>query len=84
MRGGERCPVSRFLIIAGKVWLFLAALLILLSYASILYTDGFAKLAAILSPFNIWNLFAVGITLLPGIGLLELGKRLDKRRQRVR
>jgi hypothetical protein len=43
MLGGGRCPVSRFLIIAGKVWLFLAAFLILLGYASSLYNDGVVR-----------------------------------------
>ncbi len=74
--------MSRFLIIIGKIWLYVAAFVILLGYVSILYNDGFWKLAAILSPFNIWNWLAVVITLLPGIGLLELGKRLDRRGQR--
>ena len=74
--------MSRFLVITGKVWLYLAACLILLGYVSILYNDGFGQLAATLSPFNIWNWLAVVITLLPGVGLLELGKWLDNRGQR--
>jgi chorismate mutase len=71
--------MSRFLITIGRIWLYVAAFLILLSYVSILVDDGFGELAAILSPFNVWNWLAVVITFLPGIGLLELGKKLDRR-----
>lgn len=44
--------MSRALIIAGKAWLYLAAALILIGYASILYLEGWGRLQDILSPFS--------------------------------
>jgi hypothetical protein len=70
--------MGRVLIVVGKAWLYLVAATILLGYASILYFEGWGKLQDTLSPFNVWNWLAVVITLLPGIGLVELGKKLDK------
>lgn len=64
---------------AGKVWLWLATVFILFGYAAIWYFDGWGELQTILSPFNIWNIAAVVITLVPGFGLLKLGDYLSKR-----
>jgi len=69
------------LIVLGKIWLWLAVALILLSYASIWWFEGFGRLQEILSPFNVWNLIAVVLTLAPGFGLLKLGERIRDRRQ---
>jgi hypothetical protein len=72
--------VGRALIVIGKAWLYLAAMVILLGYASILYFEGWGQLQQILSPFNLRNWLSVGITLLPGIGLVGLGAKLNKAR----
>jgi len=66
--------------VLGKVWLWVAGALILLSYASIWWFEGFGKLQEILSPFNVWNLIAVILTLAPGFVLLKLGERIRDRR----
>ena len=71
--------MARTLIILGKVWLCLAGGLIALGYLSILYFEGWGKFRETISPFNIVNWLTVLITLLPGILLAELGKRLRDR-----
>jgi hypothetical protein len=72
--------MAKFLKMLGKVWLIIAALLIFMGYASIWYRHGFSELMEVLSPFNIWNLIAVLVTIAPGIGLIKLGERLDVRK----
>ena len=68
------------LIVLGKIWLWVAAALILVGYASIWWFEGFGKLQEIVSPFNVWNVIAVVLTLAPGFGLLKLGEYLRERR----
>jgi len=68
------------LIVLGKIWLWVAGAVILLGYASIWWFEGFSKLQEIVSPFNIWNVIAVILTLAPGLILLRLGERLRERR----
>ena len=41
------------LIVLGKIWIWVAAALIIFGYASIWWFEGFSKLQEILSPFNI-------------------------------
>ena len=70
---------------ARQVWLWAAATLILLGYASIWWFEGFGKLQEVLNPFNVWNVIAVILTLAPGFGLLKLGERIrDRQPTRVR
>ena len=68
------------LMVLGKVWLWVAGALILLSYASIWWFEGLDKLLEIMSPFNVWNFIAVVLTLAPGFVLLKLGEHLRARR----
>jgi hypothetical protein len=56
----------------------LAGALILLSYASIFYFEGWGKLQEIANPFNLVNFIAVIITLAPGYGLIMIGEKLSK------
>jgi hypothetical protein len=67
---------------AGSVWVALAMILILASYAMIVWHDGWWRLTEILSPYNIWNFAAVVITLSPGLGLLWLADWIEKRNPR--
>ena len=47
--------MATVLIAIGKIWLWLAGALIVLSYASIWWFEGFSKLQEVASPFNVWN-----------------------------
>ncbi|MGA8435804.1 MAG: hypothetical protein WB713_13655 [Methyloceanibacter sp.] len=73
--------MSRALIIIGKAWLWVAAAFIALSYALILYFDGWRKLTEIVSPFNVVNWLTVIATLAPGYGLVKWGEKIERRRQ---
>lgn len=64
---------------AGRVILGLAMAMILFGYAVIWWTEGFSRLTDILSPFNVWNVIAVVITLAPGFGLIKLADWLEQR-----
>ena len=64
----------------GLVWLYGVAMVISFSYAWILFTQGFSKLAEIISPWNIWNVLAVGIALAPGLFLLWLAQKMEVRK----
>ena len=71
--------MGRTLTIIGKVWLWLAGIIILIGYLSILYFEGWGKFQETISPFNIVNWLTAVIVLLPGILLSEWGKRLQDR-----
>ena len=64
--------------VIGTIWLYLAAGFIILNIGLIWYYSGFERVMEVFSPFNVWNLIAVGITAAPGLGLLYLSDRLDK------
>lgn len=65
--------------VLSKAWFTLAILFILTGYALVWYTQGFAALQEILSPFNITNIVAVIVTLLPGFGLKMLAGKLENK-----
>jgi len=71
--------MGRTLTIIGKVWLWLAGIIIVIGYLSILYFEGWGKFQETISPFNIVNWLTAVIVLLPGILLAEWGKRLQDR-----
>jgi len=71
----------RLIRIAAYIWITLAVIVMLLSYAWIVYTKGFGALQEMLSPFNFANLVATVIGLGPGLLLLALADRI-KRGQR--
>ncbi len=73
--------VARILRWLGVGWLALAITFILLNYAVIWYSQGWGRLQEIASPFNIYNLAAVVITLAPGLGLLKLSEYLAQRQR---
>lgn len=72
--------MGKFIKIAGYVLLGVGGLMILIGYVGIYMTEGFSGLQEVLSPFNVWNLIAVAITLAPGGALLWLGNYLVERR----
>ena len=65
------------MMVIGRVWLWIAVILILAGYGLVWYADGFAKLAELLSPLNVVNWAVVVLALLPGAALRHLGKRLE-------
>jgi len=71
--------MGRTLTIIGKVWLWLAGIIIVIGYLSILYFEGWGKFQETISPFNIVNWLTAVIVLLPGVLLAEWGKRLQDR-----
>lgn len=62
----------------GGAWLIGVALFILMSYAAILYYEGFTKLQEIASPFNVVNLVVVLALAMPGVAMLKLAQRLER------
>jgi hypothetical protein len=57
----------------------LAAAFIALNYVAIIYFEGWSKYQEIANPYNLINFVAVMLTLLPGIGLLQLSEYLQRR-----
>ncbi len=45
--------IANVLVCLGYVWVTVSVVFIVISYGLIVYWEGFGKLAAILSPFNI-------------------------------
>lgn len=76
--------MGRVLKIVGKIWIALAATLILGSYFMIAVNQGFEKLTEILSPFNFLNLIAVVFTLAPGLLAIHFGEKIIQAKQRNR
>jgi hypothetical protein len=72
--------MAKMFIVLRKIWLWLAGALVLLGYASIWWFEGFGELQEAVSPFNVWNVIAVLVTIAPGLGLLKLGEYLRDRR----
>lgn len=71
--------LSKFCKVLGYVWLTLAGILILIGIAGVWRKEGFSGVQDLLSPFNIANWFVTGITLAPGIGLLILSEKLERK-----
>jgi hypothetical protein len=68
--------LARVLLWAGRVYLALAAIVILIGLATILVRDGVWHLWEVASPFNLWNAFAVILTLAPGLALVWVAERI--------
>jgi hypothetical protein len=64
----------------GRAWINLACVAIALSYVSIAIFDGLGKLWDIIDPFNFYNTIAILIAVAPGVGLLMLADRIERRR----
>lgn len=71
--------LSKIIKVLGYIWIGIAGLLILIGYYSIFINQGFARLQEILSPFNFWNLIVNLVILAPGIGLVALAKKMEKK-----
>ena len=67
--------------ILGYIWLILACLLIAAGVIGVWMKEGFSGVQELLSPFNVVNWLVTMATLLPGIGLLMLAKRLEDRKE---
>ena len=72
--------MGRTLIMIGKVWVYLAIAIIVARYLSILYFDGWTTLVETIDPTNIVNWGITVLTVLPGIGLIEWGKKIHERK----
>lgn len=65
--------------VLGYIWLVLAGGLILIGTLGVWLKEGFSGVQELLSPFNIANWLLTVITLAPGIGLLMLSEKLEKK-----
>lgn len=72
-------PALKILRVVGAVYLAVAFAVIAVGYASILYFDGFWRLWDIIQPTNTINWIVTIAVLAPGIGLLMLAERLERR-----
>jgi hypothetical protein len=68
----------------GYVLLSGGALFIVVALAGFYMQWGSSGLADVLSPFNVWNLIAVAVTLAPGALLIGIGDLLATKRQSAR
>lgn len=68
--------MHRIIGIVGKVYLALAAALIVLGYLTVWYNEGFSAMADLLSPYNVVNVLVVGLTIAPGLLLLKWSEKL--------
>ena len=70
--------LSKILRIAATVWLVGVVIVVMGSYASILYFQGLWKFWEVVSPFNIWNYGLIFLVALPGIFLFWLSEKMSK------
>jgi hypothetical protein len=68
----------------GYVLLIGGAVFIVAALAGFYIRWGTSGLADVLSPFNVWNLIAIALTLAPGALLIGIGDLLATRRQPAR
>jgi hypothetical protein len=78
LTGTETIMFARLLRIVGWGWIWVAAAVIVVSYASLWYRNGFFAVAEMLSPFNVLNWIVTVATLAPGLVLLRLAERLGQ------
>jgi hypothetical protein len=62
------------------LWGGVVGLSILVGYGGILFTEGWWKLAEVMSPFNVWNYGLMFVLLLPAIGAWTWADRIERRR----
>ena len=70
--------LSKILRIAATVWLIGVVIVVMASYASILYYQGIWKFWEVVSPYNIWNYGLTLVVASPGFFLLWLSEKLSK------
>jgi len=71
----------RALRVGGQVWIVLVVLLIAASYIAIVYFDGWGRFLEIADPFNLINDIAIIVALAPGVALLLLAEKLERKRK---
>jgi len=64
----------------GHAWLSVSISLMVTCYLMIGLSQGFTRVAEILSPFNLWNVLVTILLLLPGLGAIWISNRLEKPR----
>jgi hypothetical protein len=71
--------LANVLHVIALIWITLAEVVILVGYVSILVFQGLDRLQETVSPFNVWNVVAVVVTLSPGLGVEWLSRRFRRR-----
>lgn len=69
--------------VVGYIWLVLAGLLILAGTVGVWMQEGFSGVQYLMNPLNVVNYIVMIITVAPGIGLLMLSDKLQKKAQAV-
>ena len=76
--------MGKFLRIVGWLWIIAAVVVMLIGYAATWMFQGFSKFMDVLpGPHNVIGLAVTLLTLVPGIGLVLLGNRIEARRDRT-
>jgi len=70
---------AKILKILGFTWLILAAILILIGIIGVWRAGGFGAVLDLLSPFNVANYIATALTLAPGMALLAVSDKLERK-----
>lgn len=70
---------AKILKVLGFTWLILAAILILIGIIGVWRAGGFGAVQDLLSPFNVANYIATAITLAPGMALLAVSDKLERK-----
>lgn len=60
----------------GVAWFVIAGVVVVAAYLMILIREGWSEVAALLSPFNVWNVIALIVTFAPGFFLHWCARRL--------
>ena len=71
--------LSKLLKILGYVLVYAGVALIGFGILSAWWFEGFSKVQEILSPFNVINIIVMAITLAPGLFLIWVSEKLEKR-----
>jgi len=73
--------MARVLNILGYGLIVLGAAVIVVGSVSVLVFQGWGAFADLFSPFNGWNVLALAVILAPGILLVTLAEKMEKRKK---
>ena len=71
--------VAKALLWLGGMYLVIAILAIVLSGLTVLIKDGFRKFWEVNHPFDLWKFTAIAVAIVPGLLLLWLAEKLEKK-----
>ena len=77
---GERGNMAKVLRLLGYVLLGLGVAIIVVGLGAVLVSQGWEAFTDLFSPFNLLNLLVMTVILVPGILLVSLAERMEKRK----